>query len=123
MIFTKLRKDCEQFRTQNTTNIWRENINARARLWRENAKLNIPIKRWRKKCIYLLLAEVSVRTVNYGPSFFPSIYGRSAKRAINRWKNTRIRNLQYGPKKEANKCLLYGFFLFGGPETSAGRTI
>ena len=31
--------------------------------------------------IYLLLAEFSVRTVNYGPSFFPSIYGPSAKRA------------------------------------------
>ena len=30
----------------------------------------------------LLLAEFSVRTVNYGPSvFFPSIYGPSAKRA------------------------------------------
>ena len=30
---------------------------------------------------YLLLAEFSVRTVNYGPSFFPAIYGPSAKRA------------------------------------------
>ena len=30
---------------------------------------------------YLLLAEFSVRTVNYGPRFFPSIYGPSAKRA------------------------------------------
>ena len=30
---------------------------------------------------YLLLAEFLVRTVNYGPSFFPSIYGPSAKRA------------------------------------------
>ena len=30
---------------------------------------------------YLLLAEFSVRTVNYGPKFFPSIYGPSAKRA------------------------------------------
>ena len=30
---------------------------------------------------YLLLAEFSVRTVNYGPSFFPSIYGPSAKGA------------------------------------------
>ena len=30
---------------------------------------------------YLLLAEFSVRTVNYGPSFFPSIYGPSVKRA------------------------------------------
>ena len=39
MLFTKLRKDCEQFRTQNTTNIWRENINARAHLCWENAKI------------------------------------------------------------------------------------
>ena len=31
--------------------------------------------------IYLLLAEFSVRTVNYEPSFFPSICGLSAKRA------------------------------------------
>ena len=30
---------------------------------------------------YLLLAEFSVRTVNYGPSFFPSNYGPSVKRA------------------------------------------
>ena len=30
---------------------------------------------------YLLLAEFSVRTLNYGPSFFPSIYGPSAKHA------------------------------------------
>ena len=29
--------------------------------------------------IYLLLAEFSVRTVNYRPSFFPSIYGPSVK--------------------------------------------
>ena len=28
---------------------------------------------------YLLLAEFSVRTENSGPSFFPSIYGPSAK--------------------------------------------
>ena len=39
---------------------------------------------------YLLLAEFSVRTVNYGPSFFASI-----------WEKTRIRNLQYGPKKRS----------------------
>ena len=30
--------------------------------------------------LYLLLAEFSVCTVNYGPSIFPSIYGPSAKR-------------------------------------------
>ena len=35
----------------------------------------------RRKNKYLLLAEFSVRTVNYGPSFFASIYGPSAKRA------------------------------------------
>ena len=46
---------------------------------------------------YLLLAEFSVRTGNYGPTFF---------RAINRWKKTRIRNLQYGSKNEANKMFI-----------------
>ena len=30
--------------------------------------------------IYLLLAEFSVRSVNYGSSFFPSIYGPRASR-------------------------------------------
>ena len=36
------------------------------------------------RSIYLLLAEFSVRTVNYGPSFFPSIYG--PRFASLRWK-------------------------------------
>ena len=31
--------------------------------------------------IYLLLAECKVRTASYGPSFFPSFYGPSAKHA------------------------------------------
>ena len=31
--------------------------------------------------IYLLLTEFEVHTVSYGPSFFPLIYGPSAKRA------------------------------------------
>ena len=31
--------------------------------------------------IYLLLAECEVRTASYGPSFFPSFYGSSAKSA------------------------------------------
>ena len=49
---------------------------------------------------YLLLAEFSVRTVNYGPSFFHRFMARALRAvAINRWKKTRIRNLQYGPKK------------------------
>ena len=34
-----------------------------------------------KLITYLLLIEFEVRTVKYGPSFFPSIYGPSAKRA------------------------------------------
>ena len=51
----------------------------------------VPFVRFRDT--YLLLAEFSVRTVNYGPSFFPSIYGPSAKRA--------------GHKS------MEGFFLFG----------
>ena len=51
MIFTKRMKDCEQFRTQNTANIWRKNINARAHLWRENASLRkhpflLALRRW-----------------------------------------------------------------------------
>ena len=39
---------------------------------------------------YLLLAEFSVRTVNYGPSFFPSIMAKAqSARAINRWEKKR----------------------------------
>ena len=50
--------------------------------------------------LYLLLAEFSVRTVNYGPSVFSSIYGPSAKRASHKsMEKTRIRNLQYVPIK------------------------
>ena len=49
---------------------------------------------------YLLLAEFSVRTVNYGPSFFPSIYG---PRAINRWKKWGSVIYSTDRKNEANK--------------------
>ena len=49
---------------------------------------------------YLLLAEFSDRTVNYGRSFFRRFMTQArSPRAINRWKKTRNRNLQYGPKK------------------------
>ena len=49
----------------------------------------------------LLLTEFEVRSVSYGPSFFfPFAYGPSAKRAGHRSTGkTRIRNLQYGPRK------------------------
>ena len=49
---------------------------------------------------YLLLAEFSVRTVNYGPSFFPSINGPRASR---------------GPENRLShiiKILLYGWVCF-----------
>ena len=56
----------------------------------------------------LLLAEFSVRAVNYRPSFFPSIYGPCAKRAGHKsMEKTRIRNLQYGPKKRGQKKVYY----------------
>ena len=43
----------------------------------------LPYSRFQKSAAnkYLLLAEFSVHTVNYGPSFFPLIYALSAKRA------------------------------------------
>ena len=46
----------------------------------------------------LLLAEFSVRTVNYGSIFFPSIYGPSAKRGSVIYSTDR--------KKEANKMFI-----------------
>ena len=49
---------------------------------------------------YLLLAEFSVRTVNYGLSFSPSIYGPGAKCVGHKsMEKTRIRILQNEPKK------------------------
>ena len=36
---------------------------------------------WYEVRKYLLITEFEVRTVSYGPSFFPLIYGPSAKRA------------------------------------------
>ena len=56
MIITKPGKDCEQFRTQNTTNIWIENINARAHLWRENGKIEYSNKKMAQK-IYDTLSD------------------------------------------------------------------
>ena len=49
MIFTKPRKDCDQFRIQNTTNIWQENINVCAHIWRENAKIEYSNKKMAQK--------------------------------------------------------------------------
>ena len=51
--------------------------------------------------MYLLLAEFSVRTVNYGPSLFSiDLWSKhEARGPLIDGKKTRIRNLQYGPKK------------------------
>ena len=46
----------------------------------------------------LLQTEFAVRTVSYGLSFSARIYGPSAS-AINPSGKTRIRDLQYGPRK------------------------
>ena len=62
---------------------------------------------------YLSLAEFSVRTVNYGPSFFPSIYGPSAKRAGHKSMG----------KNEANKMFILWLLPVWGTRTSAGGTI
>ena len=56
MIFTKPREDCEQFRTQNTTNIWREKINARAHLGRDKAKIEYSNEKMAQK-IYDTLSD------------------------------------------------------------------
>ena len=49
---------------------------------------------------YLLLTEFEGHTASYRPRFSPSIYVLSAKRARHKRRGkTRIRNLQYGPRK------------------------
>ena len=54
----------------------------------------------RSHIINILLASFfSVHTVNYGPSFFPSIYGpRSSHLGHKSMEKNLVRNLQYGPK-------------------------
>ena len=54
------------------------------------------IKPYNKHLIRLFF---SVRTVNYGSSFFPSIYGPPASRLGHKWmEKSSVGNLQYGPK-------------------------
>ena len=95
--------------------------------WSEDEDWRLPLimKQYENSNVYLLLAEFSVRTVNYGPSvfFFRFMAQARSVQAINRWKKTRIHNLQCGPKKRGYRCVLHGFFEFGGPVTSAGRAI
>ena len=60
--------------------------------------------------IYLLLTEFEVRTVSYGPSFFPLIHGTLA---INQREKTRIHNLQYRPRNEVSKIFIISLRLIG----------
>ena len=60
--------------TINQSNYYRHSIENRS-------KLNFIKTGSHLKNLYLLLTEFEVRTVSYGPSFFPLIYGPSAKRA------------------------------------------
>ena len=57
-------------------------------------------QRWVLVNIYLLLTEFEVHTVSYGLSFSRSLMAQArSARAINKRENTRICNLQYGPRK------------------------
>ena len=52
------------------------------------------------KLKYLLLTEFEVRTVSYGPSFFPLIYGPSAKRAGHKSKGKKRGSVTYSTDRE-----------------------
>ena len=54
-----------------------------------------------EKGLYLLLAELEVRTVSYGLSFFPLVYGPSVKRAGHKSKGEKKRGTEtYGTDRE-----------------------
>ena len=60
-------------------------------------------------CIYLRLAECKVRAASYGPSFSPSFYGPSAKRAGHENKEGRKRGsipCSTDRANEANKMFI-----------------
>ena len=61
--------------------------------------------------INLLLAECSVRTASYGPSFFLPFMAqaRSVRAMKTRKEKTMIHNLPYGLSTRLIRCLLYGF--------------
>ena len=67
----------------------------------EYFETSIDIGHFQNEHKYLLLTEFEGRTVSYGPSFFPIDFMAQARsaRAINRREKTRIRNLQYRPRK------------------------
>ena len=54
----------------------------------------------RKKKNYLLLAEFEGRTVSHGPSFSPSIYGPSVKRARHKLKGKKRGSITCGTDRE-----------------------
>ena len=52
MIFSKLRKDCEQFRTQNTTNIWRKNAKIEYSNKKMAQKIHDTLSDWNKQLLH-----------------------------------------------------------------------
>ena len=73
------------------------------------ATQNIPIGKSLLKSLntYFLLTEFEVRTVSYGPSFPPLIYGPSAKRAGHESRGKMwIRNLSMDEEDEVSKIFI-----------------
>ena len=62
---------------------------------------------------YLLLIEFEVRNVKYGPSFFPSIYGPSAKRAGHKLMGKKRGSIFYSTDREneVNKIFIISLIL------------
>ena len=57
---------------------------------------------------HLLSLVFSVRTVNYGSSFFPSIYGPRVSRLCHKsMEKNSVRNFQYGPKTRLRRGMYY----------------
>ena len=82
------------------------------------------IKPYNKHLIRLFF---SVRTVNYGSSFFPSIYGPRASRLGHKWmEKSSVGNLQYGPKTRLIRGIYISvrlniYMLFTGSEVRIRR--
>ena len=70
---------------------------------------------------YLLLTEFEVRTVSYGPSFFPFAYGPSAKRADHKSTGKKRKSVTYSTDRENedSKIFIISLRLIGraGKET------
>ena len=74
----------------------------------EDWRLQLIMKQYENSNVYLLLAEFSVRTVNYGPSVFFHRFMAQARsvQAINRWKKRGSVIYSVDRKNEANKMFI-----------------